>query len=196
MNDKSISRTNSISKYSILFWEEWACENNIELQPYSEGDIRIAEQQLQCPPLPPSYRNFLLTVGEFQDGTHPHFEIENLLPISQITWFKDAPCGEAWIRNYEIPFENLGVIEDDSAEWKVSDLRKTLALSSTDFSSLFLLNSNKINQKTGEWQAWLFANWVPGAIVHASFGDLLIQSFSEAASFASAQGYVETAERT
>jgi len=55
---------------------------------------------------------------------------------------------------------------------RASYLLTSLEISDRGDDSIYLLNP-KIVTEDGEWEAWLFANWIPGAIRYRSFWDLM-----------------------
>ncbi len=48
-----------------------------------------------------------------------------------------------------------------------------LEISDVGDSAIYLLNP-QIVTADGEWQAWLFSNWNPGAVRHRSFQELMV----------------------
>ena len=69
----------------------------------------------------------------------------------------------------------------DPARFRVEYLESALEVSDIGDSAIYLLNP-KVVTPNGEWEAWLFANWLPGASRHRSFAELMqaeYQSFHE-----------------
>ena len=60
----------------------------------------------------------------------------------------------------------------DPARFRVEYLESALEISDTGDSAIYLLNP-KVVTPDGEWEAWLFANWLPGAIRYRSFAELM-----------------------
>ncbi len=48
-----------------------------------------------------------------------------------------------------------------------------LEISDVGDSAIYLLNP-QIVTADGEWQAWFFSNWNPGAVRHRSFQELMV----------------------
>ena len=138
--------------------------------------------------LPPSYRAFLrVSNGWRQTGT----SIWRMWSTEEIDWFRVRNA--EWIDAYVSPFGGLDppsmayeeyLVYDetqDPARFRVEYLESALEVSDTGDSAIYLL-SPKVVTPEGEWEAWLFANWLPGASRHRSFAALMqaeYQSFHE-----------------
>jgi hypothetical protein len=132
--------------------------------------------------LPPSYREFLtVSNGWRQTGT----SIWRMWSTEELDWFRVR--NSEWIDAYVNPFafgelneeppltdDDYLVYDDaqDPAFFRNEYLESALEISDTGDSAIYLLNP-KIVTLDGEWEAWLFANWLPGASRHRSFADLM-----------------------
>lgn len=141
--------------------------------------------------LPPSYKAFLAeTNGWRQCGAF----IDRLWPCADVRWFCDRH--QDWIDAYLHP-ENRGIeivspegaaVEEpepltdeeylvygeaqDSTRIRVEYLQTALEISDVGDSAILLLNPQTVDA-AGEWEAWLFANWLPGAHRYRSFRELM-----------------------
>ena len=138
--------------------------------------------------LPPSYREFLtVSNGWRQTGN----SIWRIWSTEEIDWFRVRNA--EWIEAYLNPFggrdepsftdEEYLVYNQtqDPARFRVEYLESALEVSDIGDSAIYLLNP-KVVTPNGEWEAWLFANWLPGASRHRSFAELMqagYQSFHE-----------------
>ena len=141
--------------------------------------------------LPPSYRSFLaVTNGWRQCGPF----IYNMWSCSEVRWFQER--NQDWIDAYVHPGNNgievvwpngqtppeLAPLTDeeyliygtkqDSCRFRTEYLQKALEISDVGDSAILLLNPETVNDE-GEWEAWLFTNWMPGARRYCSFRELM-----------------------
>jgi hypothetical protein len=156
----------------------------------SEEEIDALEKRLGKR-LPLSYRSFLAeTNGWRQWGPF----IYKLWPCSEVCWFRER--NQEWIDAYVHP-ENNGIqivypegqsppeprpVTDDeyfvygkeqnSCRFRTEYLQSALEISDVGDSAILLLNPEVVNEE-GEWEAWLFANWMPGAHRYRSFRELM-----------------------
>ncbi len=153
----------------------------------TDGQLNVVEARLGVG-LPPSYRGFLtVSNGWRQTGT----SIWRIWSTEEIDWFRVRNAD--WIDAYVNPFggrderwltdeEYLVYGEtQDSVRFRVEYLESALEVSDTGDSAIYLLNPEVVTPD-GEWEAWFFANWLPGAIRHRSFAELMeaeYQSFHE-----------------
>jgi hypothetical protein len=140
-------------------------------------DLDAAESRLHIT-LPPSYREFLaFTNGWRTTGTF----IDRVWPAGDVEWFRVR--NRDWIDAYTVGLTGFrSAISDedyfiygraqDPARFRPEYLRTALEISDVGDSAIYLLNPETIDAK-GEWEAWLFANWLPGATRHRSFWDLM-----------------------
>jgi hypothetical protein len=138
----------------------------------TEEQIRLAEERLGVR-LPPSYRAFLkVTNGWPQITTF----IYKMWSAEEIDWFRVR--NEEWAtiwneNNYEIPDEEYFVYDDNqSPDFRTEYLLTALEISDRGDSCIFLLNPQVVTPE-GEWEAWFFANWMPGARRYRSFREMM-----------------------
>ncbi len=143
--------------------------------PASDAQIAAAEARLGVT-LPPSYRAFLrlsngwrylgdLGVGLRRVEDVDWFRVENQ---DWIDAYLEATDDESWADDeYEDDFED--------GEADLTHLPGTLQISDLGDGAVLLLNPAVVGPD-GEWEAWFFANWVPGANRYDSFHALLAHS--------------------
>ena len=124
----------------------------------SAEEIADAERRLGTT-LPPGYRSFLETTNGF--GPIGHF-VRRLRPVAEVRWLRDEDP-----ELIQIWAEATG---DDA-------LTKTLVVSDEEDGARVLLNPAVVGEE-GEWEAWFFAHWVPGAEPYSSFRGLLEETYS------------------
>lgn len=129
--------------------------------------------------LPPSYRQFLAVT----DGWIHVDDTEGpLLPTTEIGWLKDTdpgfvatwgkePAGAPPITDSEYFVYGEG---QDCVAVRREYFRTALQISEWGDSALLLLNPAVVDER-GEWEAWAFANWYPGAFRYRSFWDPMNQ---------------------
>jgi hypothetical protein len=140
----------------------------------SEAEISTAEARLGLR-LPPSYRRTLVS-GHDLPGDHDL----KLLGVGEIDRFatREPEWLDAWLEGYRsTPHPGDGeaaVLDDpnDPATLPADQLGDTIIISTTSDERLLLLNP-AVTDASGEWEAWDFANWYPGAYRHPSFEHLL-----------------------
>lgn len=149
---------------------EWAefLEGVIELQPEwskqpgaSESDLTALEEHLGTR-LPPSYREFLKASNGFDT---PNYHVQSFFGTEEIEWFSVA--NYKWADMYGGP--------DSGMEELVGDLFGMLQISFSQ-EAVILLNPAAINED-GDWQAVLFASWVPGVERFESLQEFLVTTF-------------------
>jgi SMI1 / KNR4 family (SUKH-1) len=142
----------------------------------SEAEISEAEARLGVR-LPPSYRSFL----QFSNGwRQTGFFIDRLWPADHVAWFKER--NQQWIDAYTEPASDSPPPSDeeylvygeqqDTCIFREEYLKTALEISDTGDACIMLLNP-KIVTPDGEWEAWFFANWYPGAARFRSFRELM-----------------------
>jgi hypothetical protein len=140
----------------------------------TEEEIEQAEDRLGVR-LPPSYRTFLdATNGWRTTGTF----IDRLWSVGEVEWFKVR--NQEWIDAYTMygdteisDVEYFVYGEDqDSAFFRTEYLKTALEISDAGDSAILLLNPQVVTAE-GEWEAWFFGNWLPGAARYRSFWDLM-----------------------
>ena len=143
----------------------------------SEAAIAGAEARLGTV-LPPSYREFLATTNGWRNvGAF----IERAWPAEQVDWFRVRNQG--WIDAYAGPMAGAGLPESaegsgvygdeqDPVDFPTDHLQSALEISEAGDSAILLLNPRVVTPD-GEWEAWFFANWLPGAERYRSFRELM-----------------------
>jgi hypothetical protein len=156
----------------------------------SENQIAALEKRLDKA-LPPSYRSFLAETNGWRNcGAF----IYKLWPCSEVRWFRER--NQQWIDAYVHP-ENNGITilcadgkpppppraltdreyltygrKQDCCRFRAEYLQSALEISDVGDSAILLLNPLTVTD-TGEWEAWFFANWNPGACRYRSFRELM-----------------------
>lgn len=157
----------------------------------SETEIVAAEARLGIT-LPPSYRMFLTESNGWRN-CGPF--IYDLWSCADVRWFAEG--NQEWIDAYVHPEENGITIQyppgmeppepqpltdeeylvygdqQDSCRFHTEYLQSALEISDVGDSAILLLNPKTIDSN-GEWEAWLFANWMPGAHRYRSFQELMV----------------------
>ena len=150
--------------------------------PASERQIQALEKRLNVP-LPSSYRTFLATSNGWRD-TGPF--IWNVWPTSKVAWFCEN--NQDWIDAYVEPSRGDRSVSDEEyfvygtlqAPWRFRReyLQTTLQIVAVGDSAVYLLNP-KVQTSSGEWEAWFFANWSPGATRYRSFQELMEHALAD-----------------
>jgi SMI1 / KNR4 family (SUKH-1) len=144
----------------------------------TDEQLSVAEARLGVR-LPPSYREFLtVSNGWRQTGNF----IWRIWSTEEIDWFRVRNAD--WIDAYANPFSGLGESSytdeeylvygetQDSVRFRVEYLESALEVSEIGDSAIFLLNPQVVTPD-GEWEAWFFGNWLPGASRYRSFAELM-----------------------
>jgi hypothetical protein len=101
--------------------------------------------------------------------------------VQDVCWFAEEHAD--WVRAYTEPaeeFERVPLAEEDYFDYtrqdcafaETSHLLHMLAISDSEDSAVILLNPMVV-WGDGEWEAWFFANWLPGAERYRSFAELM-----------------------
>jgi SMI1 / KNR4 family (SUKH-1) len=115
--------------------------------------------------LPPSYRDFLrVTNGWRYKGPF----IKKLWSTDEIEWF--SVRHQEWIDAYVEAYADG--MEGESG-CHPAQLYTALEISAVGDAAIYLLNAQTVGAD-GEWEAWFFADWNPGAITYPSFKDLVL----------------------
>jgi hypothetical protein len=149
-------------------------------------DVEIVAAELRLDThLPPSYRSFLRYTNGWQmlNGV-----IWQLWSTSTLDWHaaRSQDLIDEWIQagtdaaaNYGreplwAPDEEYFVYGADQTPGSMRDVYLQTALEVSDLgdSAFLLLNPRTITAE-GEWEAWFFATWLPGAIRYRSFWELM-----------------------
>ncbi len=157
--------------------------------PASKQEIRDLEDRLGMT-LPPSYKSFLLVSNGWRRTT---FAIDRIRPAADVNWFRIE--NEQWVEVYaesgsDLPDETYYDYPQGCASDHRSEHMEFLVQVSDVDDGVYLLNPEAVTPD-GEWEAWFFANWVPGAIRYPSFAHLMVNEYR---SFAS-QHQVKVRER-
>ncbi len=143
----------------------------------SEAELAAAEARLGIR-LPPSYRQFLAVSNGWGQLTDFIFnlwsteEIEWLRVRNQhliTVWTEDMPPNTRTVADAE--YFVYGETQD-CVSVRGEYLRTALEISGWGDSAICLLNPQVVTPE-GEWEAWFFANWLPGANRYRSFWELM-----------------------
>ena len=153
----------------------------------TEEQIISAETRLRTT-LPPSYREFLKVSNGWRQTT-PF--IDKLWSTENIEWF--SVRHQAWIDTFieryrddrvngREPSLRNSLISDaqyfvygeaqDCSKFRVEYLQTALEISDQGDSVIYLLNP-QVMTEDGEWEAWFFGNWLPGADRYKSFQQMM-----------------------
>ena len=145
-------------------------------------EIRNVEDRLGVS-LPPSYRQFLQTSNGWRNSGAFIYRVWS---TTEIAWFKER--NQAWIDAYTGPEPIQPTISDqdyfvygqeqDPITYRVEYLQTALEISDVGDSGIYLLNPQVVTEE-GEWEAWFFANWLPGAARYRSFQELMEREYRD-----------------
>jgi hypothetical protein len=139
----------------------------------TDEQIAAAEARLGIS-LPSDYREFLqVTNGWLWTNSF----IERIWPVEEIQWLasSDPDIIADWSISWDWSQEEYGREDaEDGAVHEQKCLPATLRISDIEYAgtAMLLLNPEVI-RSSGEWEAWFFAHWVPGAEVYPSFWELM-----------------------
>ncbi len=144
--------------------------------PATEGEVGRLEKRLRRR-LPDSYREFLLVTNGWRNAGA---FVYDLRPASGVAWFRKE--NQDWIDSYveasegtpPLPLEEHLVYGErqDNCRFRVQFLQSVLQISGVGDSAVYLLNP-EVKNPAGEWEAWFFATWGPGADRYRSFQELM-----------------------
>jgi hypothetical protein len=143
----------------------------------SEEQVAQAESRLGTV-LPPSYRAFLKASNGWR-RTGPF--IDRLWSTAEIEWFvvrhRDWAEGPD---DFAVPDEQYFVYGDEQSPimFRLAYLKTALEISAEGDGAIYLLNPQVVSAD-GEWEAWFFADWLPGAIRYRSFVEMLQTQYRE-----------------
>lgn len=150
--------------------------------PASEKQLQEVERRLRIS-LPPSYREFLKVSNGWREAG---FFIHKLWSVNEIEWYaiRHQDTIDAWLKEAS---QNNFVFDEDYFVYGVNQspysireeyLQTALEISEDDESGdgVCLLNP-KVIFDDGEWEAWFFANWIPGARRYKSFEEMLLSEY-------------------
>ncbi|HEY9834280.1 MAG TPA: SMI1/KNR4 family protein [Stenomitos sp.] len=160
----------------------------------TEKQIARAEARLGMA-LPPSYREFLKVTNGWRQTT-PF--IYRLWSTEDIEWFsvRHQDWINAFVERYGNSSLNLDLSgngrlvtpsipdadyliygdEQDCSKLRVEYLHKVLEISDIGESTVYLLNP-QVMTEDGEWEAWFFGDWLPGADRYRSFQDMMLAEY-------------------
>lgn len=157
-----------------------ASKNWLGFKPATKRTIRDLEKRLGVA-LPPSYKDFL----QISNGwlrTTPF--VGRIRPAEGVDWFRVE--NEQWVEAYS----QSGSEEPDDVYYtygpegasnhRAEHLAYLLQISDVD-DGVYLLNPAAVTPD-GEWEAWFFANWIPGASRFPSFAHLMLGQYFSFAS--------------
>ncbi len=145
----------------------------------TEEQILQAEARLGTR-LPPSYRAFLKVTNGWGQTTN---FIDKLWSTEEIDWLhvRNQHLIEVWNTNPDpISDEEYFVYGEEQSELTMRGeyLKTALEISDWGDSALYLLNPQVVTPE-GEWEAWFFANWYPGAARYRSFWEMMQDEYKE-----------------
>lgn len=150
--------------------------------PATEEQIAATEARLQIP-LPPSYKAFLRTSNGWLRTTHA---IERVRGVQDVEWFRKR--NREWIAAYtkplgfgapeKTPDEQYFAYGEFAADFRPEHLKEALQISEVGDAAVYLLNPQVIT-KDGEWEAWFFANWLPGVHRYRSFQEMMLAEYHQ-----------------
>jgi hypothetical protein len=149
----------------------------------TEEQLALVERRLKVN-LPPSYRAFLSSSNGWRQASR---EVPVLSPVAKIHWFNREH--RDWVQAYTdamkgtealLPAEGdyFDYSRQDSVNFDAKHLAHTLCISEVGDGAVLLLNPMVV-WPNGEWEAWLFANWLPGATRFHSFADWMRHELAE-----------------
>jgi hypothetical protein len=132
--------------------------------------------------LPPSYKAFLTATNGCMTGGRFIYE---LWDVGSIEWFDKL--NRQWVEAYAgtEPLAEPTVTDSkyfiygagqDAAYLRVEYLSSALQISPEGDSAVYLLNPRVVTD--GEWEAWFFANWLPGATRYRSFAEMMVDEYA------------------
>jgi hypothetical protein len=140
-------------------------------EPASEQQIHQAEQRLGMS-LPPSYRTFLQTTNGWRMTGHFIYRVRQ---THEIDWFRIE--NKRWAATVIESYSSLESIVDDEYFIYGDNQRSPVYRAVYLLSALYLLNP-EVQTSTGEWEAWFFATWNPGADRYRSFWEMMKDEYN------------------
>ena len=140
----------------------------------AEDEIAAAEARLGVT-FPPSYREFLRVTNGWRMTTG---FVRRLRPLAELQWFaaEHQDTIDAWMeagKDDTVSDEDYLVYGDNAIQPQRAEYLQT-ALAVSDYGDgIYLLNPRTVTPE-GEWEAWFFAHWVPGAGRYPSFWELMV----------------------
>jgi len=151
----------------------------------TEEQIVAAEARLGTT-FPPSYRAFLKVTNGWRQLDS---SIDKLWSVEDVEWFRTR--NQDWIDLWTKGEAMMGELprisdeqyfvygpEQDCVHMRSEYLSAALEISDTGDSAILLLNP-EVTTPDGEWEAWFYATWLPGANRYRSFWDLMQAHYEE-----------------
>lgn len=137
----------------------------------TDEQISAAETRLGTT-FPPSYREFLKVTNGWRMTTS---FIERLWSTDEVAWMVDQdPDTVAIWEEYDDDVDDAEyLVYGTNVDQPLRGAYFRTALAVSDYGDgIYLLNPRTVTSE-GEWEAWFFAPWIPGARRHRSFSDLM-----------------------
>jgi hypothetical protein len=152
--------------------------------PATDPEIDQAQTRLNTR-FPPSYRNFLTVSNGWQKLD---VLLGRLFSTQEIEWLAQTnqEVIDAWTTGVAIGGGDFSILdeayfvygdEQDTSLLRDEYLQTALVIGGNPEQGLILLNP-QVTFEDGEWESWLFANWLPGAARYKSFRELMIDMHS------------------
>jgi len=169
-SDEWLARDNSTSKKKKSRW--------LGSKPATEKQLATLEKRLGYQ-LPPSYRNFLLTTSGWFHTSSLEVRIR---PAAKVEWLRsDQPeLLDVWnesVMGEEEWEEEEYFSYDGRPIFKTEHLNECLIIAHSEIDSMIYLLNPLVVAEDGEWEAWRFANWIPGAERFPSFEKLMFAEY-------------------
>ena len=134
--------------------------------------------------LPPSYREFLKFTNGWRDTGH---FIPAIWSTEEVEWFavRNQDAIDSWLEGEryggtEPPpvsddeYLSYGADGADGGAFRSEYLQTALEISDREVAgtAVYLLNPQIVTPE-GEWEAWFFAHWIPGAMRYRSFWSMM-----------------------
>jgi hypothetical protein len=151
--------------------DEWLGFEGASLRSIEDAEKKLGMM------LPPSYRDFLLTSNGFRQISHFAGE---LCAVADIDWTKNKDpefiqiLSEVDVAVTDEEYYVYGE-EQRSENFRFEFLKATLQISEWVDGSVVLLNP--LVRFGEEWEAWVYANWHPGAHRYRSFRELMEEEY-------------------
>lgn len=124
----------------------------------------------------PTYKDFL-RVSNGWLRTTPF--IGRIRPVEEVEWFRIE--NKQWVDVYSQDGSNQPDAEyyvydpEGAGDHRAEHMAYLLQISDVD-DGVYLLNPEAVTPN-GEWEAWFFANWIPGAVRFPSFAHLMLGEY-------------------
>jgi hypothetical protein len=158
---------------NMIYYDKQEVQDNwLGFPPAAPELIGAKEKELGLA-LPPSYREFLSITNGFRQIS---FFAGSLFPVEKIGWTKDLDPDFLKIMNeFDVPISDDEYFvygeKQRSEAFKLEYLNETVQISEWVDGSVLLINP--LVKFGDEWEAWVYANWYPGAHRYKSFKELV-----------------------